>query len=148
MLSCVRWFLPLWHWYPPCFMGQCFANIVLVHHHVHIQHRGLSKSRCFVPCNTPFQSNQPAQGASERKPRAVPGQHQVLQEWPGSPALSQQNTNFLTCSRLICKFALHVHNSPSGFLGELQKSWKKSHSLLSSKRMRVSVHPTKHSSAE
>lgn len=22
-----------WHWYPPCFMGKYFANIVLVHHH-------------------------------------------------------------------------------------------------------------------
>lgn len=71
--------------------------------------------------DTLYQSSQPAQDASEGKPRALLGQHQVLQEQPGSPYLSQQNTNFLTCSRLICKFALHVRNSSSGFLRELQK---------------------------
>lgn len=84
--------------------------------------------------HTLLQCNQPAQDASDGKPRAVLGQRQVLQEGSGSPALPQQNTDFLICSRLICKFALRVHNSSSGFLTELQKYWKKAHSLLSSKR--------------
>ena len=92
--------------------------------------------RIQMPCamHTLLQCNQPAQDGSDGKPRAVLGQRQVLQEGSGSPALPQQNTDFLICSRLICKFALHVHNSSSGFLTELQKYWKKAHSLLSSKR--------------
>lgn len=29
----------------PHFIGKCFANLVLLHHHIHVQHGGLPESR-------------------------------------------------------------------------------------------------------
>ena len=53
MLSHVRFFspvAPVSSLLIPCFTGKRFANIVLLHRHIHLQHRGLSKTRHSVPC--------------------------------------------------------------------------------------------------